>query len=75
MLPCKSTKYKIFVLDSEEYDGLRKESIEGGEEKIDLGIYLRVFFANVESHEKLAYGSIWLPEISLKNEKNALVGL
>ena len=68
MLPCKSAKYKVFVLDSEEYDGLRKNSIENeGEEKIDLGIYLRVFFANVDSHEKLPYESIWLPEICLKN--------
>ena len=26
VLGCKSSKYKIFVMDSEEYDGLRKKS-------------------------------------------------
>lgn len=42
ILPTKHNKYKIFVLDSEEYDQLK--------DPIPLDIYLRVLFANVESH-------------------------
>ena len=39
ILPTKHNKYKIFVLDSEEYDNLK--------DPIPLDIYLRLLFANV----------------------------
>jgi len=46
VLPCKDNKYKIFILDSEEYEGILDRAVDD-DDRLDLGVYLRVFFANV----------------------------
>lgn len=46
VLPCKDNKYKIFILDSEEYEGILDKAVDD-DDRLDLGVYLRVFFANV----------------------------
>lgn len=60
VLPCRENKYKMFVLDSEEYEGILQKS-DGEENRLDLGVYLRVFFANLVEHEVADYDHIWLP--------------
>lgn len=36
-------------MDSEEYEGILQKSASD-EDRLDLGVYLRVFFANVSDH-------------------------
>jgi hypothetical protein len=60
VLPCRDSKYKVFVMDSEEYEGILGRAVDE-EDRIDVGVYLRVFFANVVEHELAPYEHVWLP--------------
>lgn len=55
ILPTKNNKYKIFVLDSEQYDNLKNP--------IPLDIYIRVLIANVDKHNIAEYESVWIPQL------------
>ena len=54
-------KYKLFILDSEEYDGMNKKN------PIPLDIYLKLYFANVESYKISEWKHIWIPQIKTKS--------
>lgn len=47
-------------MDSEEYEGILGRAVDE-EDRIDVGVYLRVFFANVVEHELAPYEHVWLP--------------
>lgn len=69
VFPCKNNKYKIFVMDPDEYEGILSKSASD-DERLDLGVYIRVFFANITEHEVADYDQIWFPETMIKSHKN-----
>lgn len=68
VLPCKDIRYKIFVIDSQDYDAIVREKGEN----TDLGAYVKVLFGNVEEHHVSGAESIWIPQIKVEEDKNEI---
>lgn len=74
VFPCKENKYKIFILDSHEFEDLLKNS-EKNSDRIEIGVYLKVFFANIADHQVADYDYVWIPETDIDLDKNHLTNL
>ena len=66
VLPCVDHRYKIFILDSQEFDQM---------ENADLGAYAKLIFANVNHHGVSTFESVWLPEIKVQNDVHTIQDL
>lgn len=62
VLPCKDVRYKIFIIDSQDYDAIVREKGDN----TDLGAYVKVLFGNLEEHHASAAESIWIPQIKIE---------
>lgn len=57
LLPTENSKYKMFVMNAQEYIDMKEHS------KLDLFMYIRLFLKNLRSHTTAAWKYVWLPEM------------
>lgn len=57
LLPTQNSKYKMFVMNAQEYMDMKENS------KLDLFLYIRLFLKNVRNHTTAAWKYVWLPEM------------
>lgn len=64
ILPTENSKYKIFVMNAQEYNEIKETN------HLDLFMYIRLFLKNVKSHNVAVWKYVWLPEMTDKGAWN-----